>query len=662
MVRVLIEGRIKPELLQVLMSVILILTSLIGPDMAISAEFHLYPPSTGVNCEYPDHLYPDWWGQPPETWNKSTCPDPGSCVKCHPNNAEMDQLHALPCSTCHKGNAQETSKDLAHEGLIPDPGDLDLVDQTCGRCHPEHARNVKISRMALAPNLINHTRYAFGAQDTASPAFGVRELSGLKEIPVPKLENLSPGNQVKTPTQDINPAMDMKSVLADLGDDLLRRSCLRCHLYTKGSARAGEQRGKGCSACHTPYSNSDSKKPYAHVISKSLGVTPCLKCHNSNHVGCDYVGLFEKDFNRGFRSPIVNGAQAPTIYGSEQHRLMPDTHYTAGMICSDCHTSAQIHGTGSKITQDNNKFDVACESCHVVFSNPRISRTDKGEFSLKRRPDIKVPVLRRDILPHNVDKHRRLLTCVACHAAWSFQDYGFHLMLDERAEYWMWSINAAQNDPQIQDLLRKFVGDYAELVPPRGKIKLPMLEKNWTHPKTRDWLNGKSRSGAWFRGFTIRRWANPPLGLNAVGKVTIMRPMRQYVVSWVKPDGTVALDSVIPTTGSGRPALVMDPYSPHTIQKKGRQCHDCHGSPKAIGLGDSLIGNQKFSVQPILRPEKGVPGVIFRWDALLDENGNALQFSSYPGAGPLGPEIFRKLLFPGSHFRSVWSKYLSGSR
>jgi hypothetical protein len=129
----------------------------------------------------------------------------------------MDQLHALPCSTCHKGNAQVADKDLAHEGLIPDPGDLDHVDQTCGKCHPEHAHNVKISRMALVPKLINHTRYAFGAQDTAEPVFGVRGLSGLKEIPVPKLENLFPGDPAKTPTQDIHPATDMKPVFGDLG-------------------------------------------------------------------------------------------------------------------------------------------------------------------------------------------------------------------------------------------------------------------------------------------------------------------------------------------------------------------------------------------------------------------------------------------------------------
>ncbi|MGC8660712.1 MAG: hypothetical protein ACP5U1_16735, partial [Desulfomonilaceae bacterium] len=138
--------------------------------------------------------------------------------------------------------------------------------------------------------------------------------------------------------------------------------------------------------------------------------------------------------------------------------------------------------------------------------------------------------------------------------------------------------------------------------------------------------------------------------------------MRQYAISWVKTDGTVILDSVIPTTGSGRPALIMDPYTPHTIQLTGRPCHSCHGNPKAIGLGQALIGNAEFSVQPILSPENGLSGHTVRWDALLNEKGEPLQCSSMSGAGPLTPELFRKLMFPGKEFRLMWSEYLSGSR
>ena len=84
--------------------------------------------------------------------------------------------------------------------------------------------------MALAPRMINHTRFAFGGQKSPDPTHATMDVDGLKQVPHP-------------------------ADSANLGDDLLRRSCLRCHLHTKGSERWGEHRGLGCSACHVAYPN-----------------------------------------------------------------------------------------------------------------------------------------------------------------------------------------------------------------------------------------------------------------------------------------------------------------------------------------------------------------------------------------------------------------------
>ncbi|MFH0958052.1 MAG: hypothetical protein V1897_05035 [Pseudomonadota bacterium] len=613
----------------------------------------LVPPLTETESSVPRKLYPEWWGETPLIGPRCQCRDPGSCVKCHPDNKDMDSKHAFSCNVCHLGNPLSIEKDDAHAGLVIDPGSLDHIDLTCGRCHPEHADHVKVSNMALAPRLINHTRFAFGSQNQGVFNHGVRETSGLNEVPFPHLTGFRE-------TQPSNTRGELKSILTSLCDDLLRRSCLRCHLYTRGSDRVGEQRGQGCSACHVPYSNRDSNKPQEHAIVKSLGMTPCLKCHNSNHIGCDYVGLFEKDFNRGFSSPIIDGAQPMRIYGSEQHTLRSDIHFRRGLICSNCHPSDQLHGKWKSEFLGGHARKISCEGCHVNFDHPLVARAEDDAFTLTNRTCKLVPVRRNRVVAHDIDKHKKL-QCSACHAGWSFQDYGFHLMLDERAEYWMWSINSSQNDPQIQALLNKFVGDYAALVPPNKPYKAPMPENDWTLPVTKDWLSDESRPGAWFRGFTMRRWANPPLGLDPVGKVSVMRPMRQYVISWVKADGSVMLDSVIPTTSMGKPGLLMNPYSPHTIQEKGKQCHECHGNPKSAGLGECLIGQNKISVQPILKPETRIQGNNFRWDAMVDQHGRPVQSSSYLGAGPLDRELFMRLLFPGSRFRGVWSQYLEGS-
>jgi hypothetical protein len=134
-------------------------------------------------------------------------------------------------------------------------------------------------------------------------------------------------------------------------------------------------------------------------------------------------------------------------------------------------------------------------------------------------------------------------------------------------------------------LLSRNVGTFAELVPPAGGSVPEKPETEWELPTTTDWLTGERRAGAWFRGYTDRSWSRPPLGLDHRGKIAVMRPIHQYVVSHVSSDASLLFDRVVPTTGGGYPAIVLNPYGPHTIAAKGRACHECHGSTKAAGLG-----------------------------------------------------------------------------
>jgi hypothetical protein len=579
-------------------------------------------------------LYPAWWGDPPHEEKGQPCKDAGKCVACHEANAEMDPVHSVACTKCHKGDDSSEEKEKAHAGLITDPGDLKSVDKTCGQCHPEEARRVTRSAMALAPRMINHTRFAFGAQPTAKPRYATVNVEGLRQVPDP-------------------------SQSSNLGDDLLRRSCLRCHLNTRGSQRWGEHRGTGCSACHVPYPN-DEKGKHPHKLIRDPGMTACLKCHNSNHVGADYVGLFEKDSERGFRSPFVNGRQAQKIYGSEQHRLAADVHFKAGMTCMDCHTLDEVHGTGDLPRSSENGVKVSCEGCHVRGDHPAVLKNPEGKLTLLRGKGRTIPQLNADSIPHKIQAHRERLRCSACHAAWSFQDYGLHLMLEERADYWKWANNAEQNDPQIQELLRRNIGTYAELVQPKEGPIPAKPEESWKQPVTSDWLTGENRPGAWFRGYTERTWSRPPLGIDGHGKISIMRPMYQYVVSHVDKDSNVLVDRHIPKTGAGFPALLFNPYSPHTIGAKGRACQECHGNPKAAGLGDGMMGIEKPGFKPLWQPETKIPGHTFTWNALVDDKGNPLQFSSHPSAGPLDPQTVLRLLHPSDKHQAMWHKYLSG--
>jgi hypothetical protein len=231
-------------------------------------------------------------------------------------------------------------------------------------------------------------------------------------------------------------------------------------------------------------------------------------------------------------------------------------------------------------------------------------------------------------------------------------------MLEESADYWKWARTAAQNDPQVQELLRRNIGTYAELVPPQSGSVPDKPMNEWTPPVSRDWLTGEIRPGIWFRGFTARRWASPPLGRDHTGKISVMRPMHQYVLSHVDKEDNVLLDREIPQTGAGHPALIFNPYVPHTVARSGRNCHECHGNPKAVGLGEGQFSIKERRFSPIWKPERQIPGHTFRWEALVDDKGAPLQFSSHPGAGPLDAETVKRLLNPSKRHRVEWHKYL----
>jgi len=328
------------------------------------------------------------------------------------------------------------------------------------------------------------------------------------------------------------------------------------------------------------------------------------------------------------------------------------------MKCTDCHSLDEIHGTGELPTSPVTGVKVTCQSCHVNGDHPAVLKQPDGTMTLLRGAGRTIPAWDGSRIPHRVDAHRDKLRCSACHAAWSFQDYGLHLMLEERADYWKWAPTAAQNDPQVQDLLMRNIGTFAEVVPPADGQVPARQEEQWELPSMKDWLTGETRRGAWFRGYTVRRWSQPPLGRDHKGRVSIMRPMYQYVVSHVDSDANLLLDRLIPTTGGGFPALIFNPYEPHTTTKKGRTCHQCHGNPKAVGLGEGMRGIEKPGFYPIWRPEEGIPGHSFRWDALCDDKGTPLQRSSHPNAGPLDPDTVQRLLNPSDAHRGLWRRYL----
>lgn len=427
------------------------------------------------------------------------------CEPCHP--LSLRGKHAsLTCPSCHDGNDQTNERKAAHFKLTTDPAHPASMGRKCGNCHTQTATVGKTSHFTLN-NEINLVRRHFGAG---------QDLSDLHEIPIV--------NNPVTPLQ--------------LVDDLLRRRCLRCHVYYKGDEYSQVQHGTGCGACHLKYKNG---KLVSHEFIRQPTDDLCLSCHYGNRVGSDYYGRFAHDFKHEYRTPYLpDGSYPPRPYGVEQHRLSPDIHQLAGMTCTDCHVS--MH-EGIKMRT------ISCEACHLRQTNqpppaPHLKLAE-GQLILTTRQkglSLKVPPAHR---PFH-DNYREQASCTVCHAQWTYNDQESNLLRIDHAEYEEWDELFVQDSAEVEViLLNSIYGD---------EVMSPVMT---------DKINGQTRPGLWLKGFRTRRWEVPLVTADQEGKLQTVRPVLDLHLSWVNEENETVFDNI-----SGKKAPNR-PYTPHTIGKAG---------------------------------------------------------------------------------------------
>ena len=238
--------------------------------------------------------------------------------------------------------------------------------------------------------------------------------------------------------------------------------------------------------------------------------------------------------------------------------------------CSGCHVSACSDCHGSAPHPSGKPRDEACLNCHRGYfvgwdSYGRAPREDheryrrgaiaNGESVLKMLPDVHRergmscadchpmqslhggkgvaktcvdchPNPSRTVPEHSFDAHMEKMECVACHAAWAPQEYGTFLVRPKT--------------PEQQEAF----------------AALPSL-------------------GPWKKSAYLRRQDAPPLGLNARGKVSPIRP--QFI-----------LFATDPTRGWENKLLAAEwkAFSPHTVRRGTVTCSGCHESPRRFLLED----------------------------------------------------------------------------
>ncbi|MBU0485784.1 MAG: hypothetical protein KKB30_14875 [Proteobacteria bacterium] len=442
------------------------------------------------------------------------------CTSCHPY--ELDTFHNMECTECHHGNNLARQKEPAHHNLITKPAHPDNLQNSCGGCHPQ-TKNLDDAIHFTLKNEVNIIRQAFGAQAT---------LLSLTEIPVTQ----------GSPTDPLA-----------LVDDLLRRRCLRCHPYFAGDSFTGTSRGSGCAACHLSF---NAGSLLSHRFLKTPTDRQCLSCHYGNFVGADYYGGYEHDFKWEYRTPyLANGNYPDRPFGLEYHPLTPDVHQTAGLACVDCHGGRELMGKGHSdyaTGKSSTAQKISCETCHswqpgqpmplpnLKQKNNRLILTTK-----LTEKELAVPSMQHEA--HLL--YGKKAACMVCHAQWSFNDLGVHLLRSDMDDYGPWEDLAVQGSSEVEQiLLDSFTGA------DRGYL-----------PQMTDKLTGEDRAGLWYKGFEIRRWESPIIGQGPDGRFQVMRPILDLHLSFINSEEEVIFDSI----KSVSPKNGLRPYTPHTVGKAG---------------------------------------------------------------------------------------------
>ncbi len=527
------------------------------------------------------------------------------CLTCH-QKEKLDPGHdpkVIGCASCHLGDPMAIEEKKAHQNMVINPGDLRVVEKTCGveGCHPTDVKKVMNSLMATNRGIIGTLLYYWGESDSQDSDLTVEQL--------------------------------IESGETSLALDYFRKLCATCHLWKQKNDLPGapaffNEKGGGCSACHFVMPEGAKRKKVSEsgdttgtkenkihpLITAKVPENNCIRCHNrSGRIGLSYTGIFESE---GYGTPFEKGGlSSKQLPGSRFYlEIAEDIHHKKEMACIDCHTRNEIMGDGVSYAHYEDQLEISCEMCHgqspgVTRKGDKVTNISKkdGKWQMTGKVNEK-------IYPLNMPKkgvcdfeaHKRI-TCEACHSTWVPQCYGCHAKRDESGVH---------------------------------------LDK----------LTLKETPGMWEEGRSYIRYEKPMLAVWA-DEVVIVTPGCQDIVTLLDKDGNIE---------GGFNRFTMAAINPHTTQAKGRDCADCHASTKTVGLGEGTVSikDGKYYFTPLDKGVDTLVGQTVGFDTFVTIDGEALQHGSRPDLRPFnGPEL-RKILRVGvcvechkEYDDPIWKQY-----
>ena len=390
----------------------------------------------------------------------------------------------------------------------------------------------------------------------------------------------------------------------DLGtstaDTHLRQLCASCHVGQEKTAWGPitqASRGGGCNACHLSYSPEASEGlaryeatpraariaiPRVHpALSIAVDDSHCFGCHSrSGRISTNYEGWQELHDAPTAAEVAADRARAPRFRRLDDGRffvrVLPDIHQERGLACIDCHTAADVMGTGTIVARKSDQVRISCEDCHAreIISMPAGSVEPEARKLLSLRKwmltpsdrigvasaggvlvNVRVDVTgRRRMLRKRTGEAANLraplpvctegtgherLTCNSCHSAWAPRCTTCHTSFDPAVEGFDHLAQAFTKGSWIESS-----GGFEALLPTLGVR-------------------------------TTQRDADHPRGV-------IDTFMPGMILTITRNSGASATHDPICWRLYARTFA-------HTIRREARSCESCHNDPVAIGFGQGAL-------------------------------------------------------------------------
>jgi len=607
----------------------------------------------------------------------------GGCLRCHRGIEEISRNHRFSCIKCHNGNLRGKTVAQAHRGLVSNPSDLKYAPKYCGNCHEEQIQKVKNSLMTTARGVIEITREAWGEPPLKQPRQNKKKGEKPSEnqpwtytsLGKP-VDDFLQKKCLRCHVQSPSPhrAGDYRAtgcaschmIYTNEGTSLTRdRAIQEVQRADPKYLRNRFNRGVAANSL-----NNRRGYPLLHKFTVAIPSVQCEHCHNYNGVGNEFEGLFGKPARPKTAQIKVEKDQS-VLYGRSHEFLLPDIHREKGMHCIDCHGPDEIKADASKNPTQHDAVKVRCETCHgtnnqaptgikLIAETPwteelikknqlnpnlmkkiKIGDTVMIDLQGRLQPHIvlvdgkwilyskvtgkahKIPLLKfmqKRPYAHQILGHMKHTECSACHARWSANEWGMHVIREEKFNPRQWR-DWALSDPTLQQRLWGLESNKALTKQPMGMLNWNSAVTTPSGPK------GSWTKGIWSHVFSETGWSSLVLGKNKRNRYTIMKPRYQYFLTDLSnKDGRPILRAKVPFTTRGQPGWVMTPHTPHTIRSTTRPCESCHESTLAAGLGESTLKYVEDG-KPFLRELKRSNRILpqFQIKQMVSRNGWSLQ-------------------------------------